>query len=269
MNKKIILIIVLIILLVLIIFLSNKYVFSMLKQKNFIEKYDVKLADELNNSDFKIEKMMIYSSASGINKNENFQNTDWVLDIFQYADIALYFSKPKELSTKNTVKTLNISNVKFNIASEKFKPALYYLDANTFGTDNILLDYKIEDNLDFTVLNFDNKDNSIKYNTPVFFSDLSNPVTLKFTNILLENHTIENKEKLIFDGNILSKVPLKKEDLKASISFDILITNFENEAFSTNFSIQIPLENEKHDIFDGSVLIEKKVNMPLLKNDNK
>ena len=66
------------------------------------------------------------------------------------------------------------------------------------GKNNILdnISDKIEDNLEFTVLNFDNKDNSIMYNTPVFFSDLSNPVTLKFTNLLYKNYSIENTEKL-------------------------------------------------------------------------
>ena len=155
--------------------------------------------------------------------------------------------------------------MKFNTSKENYSPSLYYLDANNFGTDSILYDYKIEDKLEFTVLNFDNKDNSIMYNTPIFFSDLSNPITLKFTNTLIKNHPIKNTEKLVFDGSLLSKTPLKLEDLKASLSFDINITNYANEKFIANLNIEIPLKNEEKNIYDGGVWEIKNIDLPFLK----
>lgn len=249
MKKKTILIIIISILLILICIFSN-YVFKRLRNKTSLEKFDITFAEELSNSPFIIDKIMLYSSASAVNKNTNFQETNWVLDISEYTDIAIYFKKPEELNSKNTAETLNVSNVSLKVSSNKYTPAFYYLDANNFGTESVLSNYKIEDSLDFTVLNFDNKDNSIMYNTPVFFSDLSNPVTLKFTNLLFKNYSIENTEKLIFNGSLLSKVPIKLEDLKASLSFDINISNFEKEKYSTNVSLAIPLENGKENIFN-------------------
>lgn len=265
MKKKIILTIIVFILLIVNVYLLSNYVFARFRNKAVLEKYDIALAKELSNSNFVINKIMLYSSASGINRNSNFQQTHWVLDILQYTDIAIYFNKPKELNSFNTAEALSISNVNLQVASDKFTPALYYLDANNFGTGSILSEYKIKDNLEFTVLNFDNKDNSIMYNTPVFFSDLSNPVTLKFTNLLYKNYSIENTEKLIFDGNLLSKTPLKEKDLKASLNFNITISNFEKEKYSTNVSLEIPLQNSKGSIFDGKVLETKNINLPLLK----
>ncbi len=265
MKKKIILIIIILILFILDIYLFYNYVFARFRNKAYLEKSDVKFAEKLSNSTFAIDKVTLYSSASAINKNSNFQETNWVLDILEYTDIAIYFKKPKELNSVNTAETLSISNVNLQVSSNKYTPALYYLDANKFGTENILSDYKIEDTLDFTVLNFDNKDNSIMYNTPVFFSDLSNPITLKFTNTLFKDYNIENTEKLIFDGSLLSKTPVKLTDLKAVLSFDINISNFEKEKYSTNLSLEIPLENKKENIFDGKILETKQINLPLLR----
>lgn len=265
MKKKLLLSIIALILLVLDIYLFYNYIFARYRNKIYLEKSDVALADELSNSAFIIDKVTLYSSASAINKNSNFQETNWLLDIFEYTDIAIYLKKPKELDSNNSVENLSISNVNLQVSSNKYIPALYYLDANKFGTESILSDYKIEDTLDFTVLNFDNNDNSIMYNTPVFFSDLSNPITLKFTNTLFKNYSIENTEKLTFNGSLLSKTPIKLADLKALLSFDINISNFEKEVYSTNINLEIPLENEKNNIFGGEILETKQMNLPLLK----
>lgn len=265
MKKKIILIVIIIILLILDIFLFFNFIYKRYKNKHFLEKYDISLANDINNNEFKINKIMLYSSASGINKNNKFQKSNWILDIYEYTDIAIFFDKPKTLTTNNTIKELTISNIKYNVSSPKYEPSLYYLDGNNFGIDTIVENFKIENTLEYTVLNFDNKDNSIMYNTPVFFSDLSNPITLKFTNTLIKNYSIENTEKLIFDGTLLTKTPLKLENLDASISFDIEITNFLNEKYVSNINIKIPIENQNKNIFDGKVLETQNVNLKFLK----
>lgn len=265
MKKKVILITIIFALLILDIYLFSNFIYVKYRNKNALEKYDVVLAKDIKDSSFKIDKITLYSSVSGLNKNTNFQSTNWILDIFQYTDIAIYFSKPENLTAEKAIQTLSISNVNYKVANEKYTPSLYYLDANKFGTDTLIPEHKIENTLEYTVLNENNKDNLIMYNTPVFFSDLSNPITLKFANTLIKNFSIENTEKLIFDGSLLSKTPLSKENLEASISFNIDISNFNNEKYSVPINIQIPIENANESIFDGKVLEEKKLNLPLLK----
>jgi hypothetical protein len=265
MKKKIILTIMVFILLFVDIYLFFNFIYVRFKNKSIIEKYDLEIASQLENSPFEIEKIILFSSASGINKNTNFQNSNWLLDIFEYTDIAIYFSQPENLDVTNTVQNLSISNIKLNVESEKYTPSLYYLDANNFGTDSFLDDNKIENNLEFSVLNFDNANNSIMYNTPVFFADLSNPITLKFTNTLLTNYSLENTEKLIFDGSLISKTPLSLENLKASLSFDINITNYNNENYYTNVIINIPTENDEQSILDGSILETQNTHIYFLK----
>lgn len=245
MKKKIILTIIVILLLILDIYLFFNYIYLKYKNKFFIENTDVVLAEELKNSAFKINKILLYSSGYGENKNTKFQNANWILDIYQYTDIALY------LNSSEAIKSLSISNFKSNFGN------LYYLDSKKFGTEEILRNYEINPILEYTVLNDSNEKNLVNYNTPVFFADSSNPITLKFVNLVAKNFKIENNEKLEFNGSILEKANIKLEDLKTNISFDINIKNYNNEEYNTTISFSIPIENKSTNIFNGSIFEEK------------
>lgn len=255
MKKKIVLTIIAIILIILNVYLAFNYIYLRYKNKSFIEKTDIAFANELKNSPFKINKIVLYSSAFGKNKNTNFQKSNWILDIYEYTDIALF------LESSDIIKTLTISNFKANNGN------LYYLDTTKFGTEQILEDYKIEPNLEYTVLNDSNEENIINYNTPVFFADGSNPITLKYVNMIKTNFWVENNERLEFNGALLKRTNTKLENLKENISFDINITNYNDEKYFTTVNLQIPVETQNSNIFDGNILIEKNnQNIVLLKN---
>lgn len=242
MKKKVILIIIIILLSILDIFLFWNYIFLKYKNKSFIEKTDVILANEIKSSPFKINKIILYSSGYGKNTNTKFQSSNWILDIYEYTDIALY------VDAKDAIKTLTISNFKSNSGN------LYYLDSSRFGTEQILENFEIAPSLDFTVLNDDNKENLINFNTPIFFADGSNPITLKYVNTIAKNFVIENNEKLEFDGSLLKRVNPDLNSLKQNISFDVTIANYNNEKYSATINLNIPIENNSKNIFNGSIL---------------
>ena len=255
MKKKFILITLIIVLLFIEIFIFYNFIFIRYKNKTSIENIDIKIAEELKNSPFKVEKIILYSSASAENKNTNFQSTNWILDIFQYTDMAIY------ISSTEAIKALSVSNISLNNPSQK----LYYLDANEFGTGKIFKNFEIQDSLEFSILNFDNSDNSIGYNTPVFFADASNPITLKFTNTVFENYSIKNTEKIAFNGSILAQTPVKLDNLSNTISFNINIKDYNNNQYTTTLNIDIPLQNDISSILDGSCYSEQtNLNIPLL-----
>lgn len=258
MKKKIILTIIVLILILLDIYLIFNFIYLKYKNKLYIEKNDVLLAEELHSSPYKIDKVLLYSSASAKNKNTNFQKSNWILDIYQYTDIAIY------LNCNSVPINLSISNINFKYDNSKFNPKLYYANPNHFGTGDILENFEINDKLDFSILNFENADNSVKYNTPVFFADSSIPISLKFVNTLSKNTVIENTEKLLLDGHLLSYTNLEENDLNIGISFDINILDNTGE-YTTNYEISIPTKN----ISKGGITSEKKdLNIPFFKISN-
>lgn len=255
MKKKVILIIIIILLSILDVFLFWNYIFLRYKNKVFIEKTDVVLANEIKSSPFKIDKIVLYSSGFGKNTNTKFQTSNWILDIYEYTDIALY------IDSKDAIKTLSISNFNSKMGN------LYYLDSNKFGTEEILQNYETNPSLEYTVLNDSNEENLINYNTPIFFADSSNPITLKFVNKIAKNFIIENNEKLEFDGSLLKRVNPSLDNLKTNISFDVIITDYNNETYSANININIPIENGNQNIFNGSILeIKENQNIVFLKD---
>lgn len=245
MKKKIILSIIALILLIVDIYLIFNFIYLKYKNKSFIENTDVVLAEDFKNSPFKIDKIVLYSNGFGKNKNTKFQNANWILDIYQYTDIAIY------LKSTEAVKDLSISNFQADFGK------LYYLDTTQFGTEQILYNYEINPELEYTVLNDENKENSLNYNTPIFFADSSNPITLKFVNMIKENFTIENSEKLEFNGSLLEKTNINLNDLKTKISFDINVKNYNNDEYSTTITLQNPIELDNSNIFNGHLLLEK------------
>ena len=199
----------------------------------------------------------MYSSGYGKNKNTSFGQSSWILDILQYTDIAIYIDNGEdELSYNNSVKKLWIDNI--NISNPKLGNSnLYYLDSLNFGTATINESYKIEDSLEFSVLNDENTENTIQSNTPVFFIDCSNPITLKYmNNPIKENYSISSTDPIFFDGKLLKTAQISLDSLKTTINFKINIENNDNQHYYYNLSLPILLENAEKSIFDGSVFVE-------------
>ena len=209
------------------------------------------------NAPFSISKIKIYSSAYGENQTTSFQQNSWILNLLQYSDIAIYIGNGEDdLNQANTAKTLSIDNIK--ISNPKTgNSKLYYLDTLNFGTPTISEKYQLENNFEFTVLNDKNEESTILSNTPVFFADCSNPITLKYVNdSVKKNFNLSSTEPVVFNGTLLKLANIELKNLSATIDFSLNIKNYKNETYTCNLSIPISLANETSTIYDGSILDE-------------
>lgn len=247
-----------ILLLIVLIYVLYHFIFLKFRNKSKLENDSITLSENIKNSPFTLSKLIVYSSSYGENQNTNFQKNNWILNISQYSDIAIYLDHSgEELNSSNTVKKLSLEN--FHLSSPKLgNPALYYLDSLNFGTSNFNENYKIVDSIEFTVLNDENKNNDIQSNTPVFFTDCSNPITLKYINSSIkENYTVTSNEPIFFDGRLLQMADIPLNDLETNLQFSIHLVNHENKDFYYDISIPIDLEDEEKSVYDGNILIEK------------
>lgn len=211
----------------------------------------------LESSPFSLAKIIVYSSAYGENKDTTFEQSKWILDLFQYSDIALYIDNGNtELNSENTIKKLWIENIKIanpNIGS----PSLYYLNSLNFGTANFNRQDEIHGFLEFAVLNDKNLDSNLQYNTPTFFTDCSNPITLKYVNHSVKHDfEISSNESISFNGKLLQMADIPLVNLASNLQLTIHITNHNNEDFYYDLSLPIPLETQSQSILEGSVLME-------------
>ena len=216
-----------------------------------------------NNTIFSIDKIYLYSSASATN------NTDarpiWNLNVNQYTDIALFINNRYDqgLNYSNSIKSLEISDISFNKGSLG-TPGLYYKDIKNFANFELKPENKIDDKLEYTVVNVDEVDTSLSQ----IYSNCQNPITLEYINENIKtNYLIENQnETITFNGNLLRMAEVPLTDIKCTVSFKITIINYYNQKFIANVYIDIPLEDTYSgvSIYNGKI-VKKLENTNLIK----
>lgn len=215
---------------------------------------------------FSLSKIIFYSSASGINNNENKSN--WNLNISQYTDIALYLNIINKdssndsnlgidvikLTDKNSISKLYIDNISFS-NNETGKLSLNYNPFVNFSklSDDELTSEKVQPNtISFNILDSSNPilDDSNIYSNAVIDESLSVPITLRYFNKNLKtNHIINTIEQpLYFNGSILRSSGIPLYSIKNTVSFDIHIINKLNEEFVLHVSFEIPLQEDRKSV---------------------
>ena len=202
---------------------------------------------------FSIDRIYLYSSADATS-NETTKPV-WDLNVTQFTDIAIYINNRSEngVNYENTIKELTISNVKFNNLKSG-TPYLYYKNVNDFAKLTNTEENKINDALEFNVVNSGDAD----YTNPVIYSNCQNPITLEYVNTNMEENTIisDISTPLTYDGSLLKKAGILLSQMECTLSFTITIINNYNQKFVATVYIDIPLEDSVNNtsIYDGKLI---------------
>ena len=202
---------------------------------------------------FSIDRIYLYSSADATSKETN--KPIWDLDVYQFTDIALYINNRDNegLTYENTIKRLTIDNIKFS-GLETGTPNLYYKNVNDFAKLDIIEENKIEDKLEFNIVNSGIAD----YTKPVIYSNCQNPITLEYVNSKMKEETkiTDITNPLTYDGSLLKKAGILLTNIKCTLSFRITIENYYGQKFIATAYIDIPLEEsfENTSIYDGKII---------------
>ena len=202
---------------------------------------------------FSIDRIYLYSSADAT--SNEITKPVWDLNVTQFTDIAIYINNRSEngVNYENTIKELTISNVKFNNLKSG-TPYLYYKNVNDFAKLTNTEENKINDALEFNVVNSGDAD----YTNPVIYSNCQNPITLEYVNTNMEENTIisDISTPLTYDGSLLKKAGILLSQMECTLSFTITIINNYNQKFVATVYIDIPLEDSVNNtsIYDGKLI---------------
>ncbi len=213
---------------------------------------------------FNISKIQYYSNVGAVSNQTTYQNPEWNLNVYQYTDIAIYVERIEDYNTDNYIKKLYLNNINIS-KSEKGVQKLYYLNPVNFGDSditNLTDENKITDGLEYNIINYENKENDIKYSIPIFFEDCSNPITLRYLNSdIITNYTISTTEPIEFNGSLLKNANINLEDIEANISMDLNLITESGYTHTINLEFEIPLKNKNSTIYDGEInVIKEKLN---------
>ena len=256
-KKKGILIAIVIVLFTLCLALAFILFRSYLRKTNF-ENDVLSFASKNENTVFKINNVVFFSSCDAKNKTSSSSHFT-IENLYQYTDIALFInSSSNEKNLENTLKKVYINNINFDTLPIIGEPKLYFKSINQFANNNLIEENPIQDSIEFSVTSEDTAD----LNTPVLYNNLANPITLSYINQNLKtDYTITNTSSPItYDGSLLKKCGILLSSLSCKISFDIYIVNNLNQEFKTSVFLNIPLENNEKSIYDGSITKTENIN---------
>jgi len=250
-HPKLMLLLLIIILLLCI--LAYSYVFYASYCRNEFVNQSLKISEQNQLSVFKVNKILIYSSANAINNRSDNSLED--LNICQYTDIAIYIdntSSISDLTTQNTVKELWIDNIKITPNSDLGSQVLNYKNLNNFGKfDNITS----ADNsrIDFNIVNTNEQNETSDYSTPTFYTDCSNPISLGYINSgIVKNYSIhDNINSVVLNGKLLQQANVDLSQIGYNLTFDIHIKNYDGDSFVYHSNIDVDLNTQNKDIYNG------------------
>lgn len=246
MKKKLVFTLMFIVL-IFVLFLLSNIVFASFLNKLIFEKYIDNISNK-NNDTFYIDKIVLFSSCSSdsaINSN----NTITISNLSQYTDIAIFIdSSSDDFSLKNTLKSVCIKDISFNILPKLGTPHLYYKSLTDFATPNVSEDNVLNDSLTFDV----SSDDEIDYSEPTLFNNRANPITFSYVNSNIKSDYTFNSNSLVYDGSLLKNCNVILSDLHCAFSFTICVENNLGEYFVCPVYLDIPLENTNSSIYDGN-----------------
>ena len=217
--------------------------------RNKFAKDCIKIYENNEEEIFKIQKILLCSSANAIDSTEEQKLEN--LDLYQYTDIAVYINNYKEegLTNKNTVRQLYIDNINLKLDYNIGKTSLVYTNLLKIGSkeqlNNMIANSENiqNDKIDFNIINTNEQNNQADYEEPTFYADCSNPISLKYINQINKEYSVGKDNSATFDGSILEKAGIKPEDINVQVKFKINLVNNNDEYYSNWVNFRIPLND--------------------------
>ena len=183
------------------------------------------------NMPFNLSEIIVVSSAEGVTKEENPDNYKWNLDIMQYNDIYLQIAKNEEYDKNAYIENVTIEN--FSFTNPKIGNTRVYMPNSTEGSlftyDN---SYLIQRSL--TYKGAENSDTKT-----LKISSQGGMVLFRATNTEVGEYVSNDDAEISHNGTLITKTNTTLDDLKYTISFDIVIeTNIAK--YRGNVSLELP-----------------------------
>ena len=244
---------ILILILCVVSFLYYDLIFKASYAKDEFSNQVVKIAEQNENPIFKIQKIIVYSSANAIDKSENESLQD--LSILQYSDIAIYLDNTStvyDITNENTVKELYIDNISISTGSDKGHQYVNYKNALDFAKYKEIKELD-SDKIEYHIVNTNQENNNTDYSTPTFYADCSNPITLEYMNQdIITNYAASTDSNTIsFNGKILQEAGIDLNDVNYTLNFTIHIVNNLNEEFICPVRLKVDLSGNDGGIYKG------------------
>lgn len=203
---------------------------------------------------FSLSKILLVSTVNGdINDDPN---NIWNIDISQVNDIYVYIDKTQDVD--ETIKEVKLENFIVNSAPQKGTIKLL----RPTGDLSNLYTYSEQDYLNSEIIYQGGAIDDMK---ALEIANTGGMLGFRVALNELGNYVSSENEEIIYDGNLLKNLGVSLEEIKFSMSFDIIITTSDNISYKGTVNIDMPIdtiieEGSSHkEITDFSNVIFKRV----------
>lgn len=183
------------------------------------------------NMPFELSKITVISSSEG--KDKTVEGSKWAFDINQNNDIYLYIEKNDNSNKQEIIKEIEINNIKVEKNTEKGEIKIY---KPTTAEEATIFSNKEE-----------NEIQSIIY-TGDLQSDLKQQKVSNQGGIIAFRYGLNNvseylsQDEEINHSELLKKSNVSEEDLKAKLTFDIIIRLESGKEYKASILLDVPVE---------------------------
>ena len=194
---------------------------------SIIVKYQV---EGETNMPFEISKIMVISTAGGIQKEQT--ENKWDLDLIQSNDVYIDIIKNKNYNKEEIIDKIIIDNLTIETKPLKGEVKTYRLNGETGALTNSE-DARIENSLEYTGSEKSNLKN-------LQIANQGGLILLRFVNENLGNYTSNDDTEIRHDGTLLGKIGITNEEIKFTVSFDLSIELKSEKKYKTNIVLEMP-----------------------------
>lgn len=183
------------------------------------------------NMPFDLTKITIISSADGNDKE--IDGNKWACDVNQNNDIYLYFEKNKKYTKQEAINSILIDKIEVFKEKEQGEVKFYRPNIATTGPnfknveENMVqrLEYKGDMQTDLKNLKIANQGGVIAF---------------RYANDKIAEYM--SNDEVMSNAELLRKVNIKEEDLKAKLSFDLQVKTISNKEYEAKVVLDLPIE---------------------------
>lgn len=179
-----------------------------------------------------LKQMVLISTANGTNTPS--EEYKWNIDIYQNTDIYFEIARNTEYKTNENIKNVKIQNINIT-PNSNFTPNAYI--PSTEGTE--MFSYT-EQNLAGTEIEY-----TIDKNKDAKTRKLTTEGGILALSFCIPNIGVYqgNDDKISYDGTLLNKIGITKEQISYNVSFSLIIETESDKKYKADINLELPPED--------------------------
>ena len=194
-----------------------------------ILKYEV---EGEKNMPFKLSSILVLSNAEGYQEKES-KEYKWDTEIFQINDIYLNIEKNQNYKETEIIKSIEIENIKISEAPKVGEFTFYRVASNDKELFIYKDEYKINEKVEYI--------GDVKSDLSNFkISNQGGTIILRAVNKTGKQYK-SNEKEFEHSGKLLKEVDILNDDIKSTVSFDLVINLESDLSFKSNIELELPV----------------------------